>query len=352
MKQPCFYIAKGNHGATYVLNSKNWESIRYSLKFYNATSIKAKLLKPAFHVYLFLRGQLFANTLKNATVINSYLQNYSKTDTYFNINNNCSVLVAPTQDKITVHHHQQYFQKFAFTNSYSKVKKEAQIYALFKRPLIHFQVSKYYDALDENDKIMSFKLSNENINTQEAKQSQYSLVTLLIEFFKTVPQRKSTVKTYVGKLIIDLQKLTNNTFKNQLQILEDLYASSEALAFPLGLVHRDFKPWNIIHFNKPLIFDFEEAIVEGLPLEDLLNYYIDPIIRFKKTKNVVSLALNKDQLKQYRDYLKKLNISIDFKVFLHFYLMERILFFSKANEIDISDKYLDLSNYLIENKWK
>ena len=290
MKQPCFYIAKGKHGATYILNSKNWESIRYSLNFYNANSIKAKLLKPAFHVYLFIRGQLFANTLKNATVINSFLQNNSKTYTCFNINNNCSVLVAPTQDKIIVHHHHQYFQKFAFRNSYSKVKKEARIYALFKRPLIHFQVSKYYDALDQNDEIMSFKLSNENIDTQEAKLRSDNLVTLLTEFFKTVPQKKSTIKTYVGNLKKELQKLPTKVIKNQLRILKDLQATSEASEFPLGLVHRDFKPWNIIHFNKPLIFDFEEALVDGLPLEDLLNYYIDPIIRFKKIKNVVSLA--------------------------------------------------------------
>ena len=55
---------------------------------------------------------------------------------------------------------------------------------------------------------------------------------------------------------------------------------------PLGLVHRDFKPWNTLLRDTVLIFDFEEAFIAGPPLEDLLNYYIDPIIRYQSAIQV------------------------------------------------------------------
>ena len=348
--KPVFHILKGNHGATYIFNIKNWVSIQYSLKFYNATSIRARILKPAFQAYLFIKGKLFIHRFKSATDINLYLQQVSNTKTNFNLDDNCSVMVAPIQDKITVHHHNNYFQKFAFGNSYPKVQKEAQIYALFKKPLTHFQVSKYYDAIDNNNEILSFKLSNEHIDTKQANLTTDSLVSVLLEFFNTVPQQKYSVKSYVDTLIKDLQQIPNMPLKNQLQTLDDFNAKIGALEFPLGLVHRDFKPWNVLQYKKPLIFDFEEATATGVPLEDLLNFYIDPIINYQTPKQVVNVMLNEAYLNHYERYLNALDIAIPLRFFIHMYAIDRMVFWYQVNKLEISNKYRELSDYLIEQK--
>ena len=49
------------------------------------------------------------------------------------------------------------------------------------------------------------------------------------------------------------------------------------------MVHGDFKP-EYNKFKKPLIYDFEETIVNGLPLFDLFNYYISPTIEHENKK--------------------------------------------------------------------
>ena len=347
MSTRLFYILKGNNGATYILNTSSWKNIGASLKFYRARTLKAHILKQGLHWYLLFKWILFKRKLKSAIEINQYLQKVSVTKTNFNINEYCSVLISPTYDKVIVNHHHEYFQKFAFEKSYHNVKKEATIYALITKSNKYFQTSNYYDVEDKKDQLISFKLSNTHVLTSTEKTTTDGLTLALVEFFKATASGKCTIKTYIEHLQSELQQLQEIQTETQEQVLNVIKKNYGELEFPLGLVHRDFKPWNVINYSKPLIFDFEEAITDGPPLEDLLNYYIDPIIRYKTTEEVIKLALNETQILNYKNYLQELNIEIEFKVFLHFYLIERMLFWKNTNEVETAMSYRKLSNHLI-----
>jgi hypothetical protein len=346
MRNKVFYILKGNNGATYIFNTNNWESIGESLKFYKARALKAKVLKQGLHYYLYLKGRLFHSKLKSTADINQYLQQMSATNADFNIDNNCSALISPTHDKIIVNHHDEYFQKFAFGNSYKKVKKEAAIYAMFTKNKKHFQTSNYTAVEDQKDQLISFKLSNEHISTLKEEPTSGNLVPALLEFFKTTNQKKCSIAAYLDNLQNELQQIEVAPTEAQEQVLENIKRNYGSLEFPLGLVHRDFKPWNILFYKKPLIFDFEETIMDGLPLEDLFNYIIDPIIMFNTSEEVYNHINKKQHIEAYNIYLNKLDLKVDFEVFLKIYSTNRILFWNMENKMHASQKYIDLLKYI------
>jgi len=346
MKNKLFLILQGNNGATYIANTKSWEAISCSLKFHTALTVKSKILKKGLHCLLFLKGIFGAGKLKSCIEIDQYLQNSLKSNYEFSIDENCSVLISPTKDKVIVHHHHQYFQKFAFGKSYANVKNEAVIYGLFNDDIKNFQVSKFFDSYDDSANFCFFKLSNAYIKSTKIKTTD--VVPALVEFFKLGSGKYCSVNTYINELLIKIEMLGKDQMTVQIQVLNELKNKYGKMEFPLGLVHRDFKPWNILNFEKPLLFDFEETIVDGLPLEDVFNFYIDPIIRYKTAKEVTERTLNNEHLLKYKNYLKGLDISINFNLFLHIYLIERMVFWIKGNEIETSNKYLNLSNYLIK----
>ena len=347
MKNNIFFILNGNNGASYICNTKNWQSIDESLKFYKARTLKSQVLKQGLKWYLLLNRFFFSHKFKDANSINTYLQQVSSTKTDFNIHDDCSILISPTNDKVIVNHHHSYFQKFAFGNSYQKVKKEASIYNLLPTTLTHFQVSRYFDAEVKPDEFMSFKLSNEGISTNKKELTINSLVPVLIEFFKGVPVTTCRVNDYIENLQKKLLQLTEGKYGAQEQVLEQIKSELGNVEFPQGLVHRDFKPWNLLHYKKPLLFDFEEAIVNGPPLEDLLNYLIDPIIRYRNASEVAKILFNNHNMKVFASYLKALDIKIEPQIFIHFYVIERMLFWHHNSDMLTTNKYKHLSDYLI-----
>ena len=340
-----FYILKGNNGATYICNAKNWKSSSQSLKFYKAKSIKATTLKQGLHWYLFLKGRFFKAKLKSVIEIDQYLQKVSAINTTFNINENCSVLISPTNDKVIVHHHNDYFQKFAFGQSYYKVKNEAEVYKLFNEPNT-FQVSVFFDEKDILNNFCSFKLKNKSSNLYKNTSEAFSLVSALVEFFNVSKQQNYSIYKYVQIIQDKLLEVDKSQFKSQIKVVDELKDKYGHLSLPLGLVHRDFKSWNILHSEKILIYDFEETIIDGPPLEDLFNYFIDPIILYKKPQEVIKYIYSKKNLRLYNRYLKELNIEIDFNFFLQIYLVNRILFWKNENKMIMMYKYVELSNHL------
>ena len=341
-----FNVIKGNNGATYICNTKNWESIQYSLKFYKARTIKANVLKQGMQCYLFIKGLLFSNKLKSSIEINQYLQQISHTNTSFYVDAQSSVLISPTKDKIIVHHHDDYFQKFAFGESYVKVKNEAKIYGLFNTNIEHFQVSEFFDSRDEEHTFCSFKLSNAKVRALSVNSKPLDLVVPLIEFFKLTQGKTTTAEHYLNTLLAQLNVEPSELLKPTIDELIRLKNNYGKIAIPLGLVHRDFKPWNVLYYQKPLIFDFEETIIDGSPLEDLFNYLIDPIIMYKTTEEVSNFIFNKQNIKSYKLYLSNLNLQVDFELFLKIYLSNRILFWKADNKHNTSIKYLELLNHI------
>lgn len=344
MSANLFYILEGNNGATYIYNTLNWRSLQFSLKFYKARTIKARILKHGLQCYLYILGLLLSQKLKSSKEINQYLQQVSKTNISFNLDDKCSILISSTKDKIIVHHHEDYFQKFAFSKSFFKVRNEAFIYKLIHDKIEYFQVSDFFDyKYDDENTFCSFKLSNSKVILENSK--PLNLVLPLIEFFKLTQGNSITVEAYVNTLLNRLNTELCNQLpaKDKLISLKNKYTQ---IHIPLGLVHRDFKTWNIIKYEKLLIFDFEETIIDGPPLEDLFNYLIDPIIMNKNSEEICSFILNKLNVKLYKLYLNELNLKVDFNLFLNIYLINRILFLKADNKNNTSNKYIELYNHM------
>lgn len=140
-----FYLMNGNNGSSYIFNISSWRAIKISVKFYSTFTFKAKVQKQGLIIFLFLISKIYRKICKSKNEIQEYLNStISKVDIDFNIDEASSVSISPTRDKIVVHHHNRFFQKFAFGKSFKKVKHESDIYGLLKNTK-SFTVSNFYD---------------------------------------------------------------------------------------------------------------------------------------------------------------------------------------------------------------
>lgn len=349
MDKKIFFILEGNNGATYIFNAKNLNTVTYSLRFYKARTFKQKVMKNALKLCLNTLGtigKVFSlNTLKNKKAIAKYLKALTEQTIDFELDENTSILISPSRDKIIVHHHDNYFHKFAFGNSYKNVKHEASIYALLDRPLEHFRVSKFYDYLDSNHTFCSFKLSSQ----RKRVDSDINLTSALVELFNISKQDKYLFSSYLGDLKSRYIK-SNTEFDSIKIVLENLVNTYKNDLITLGLLHRDFKPWNINDEGGLLIYDFEEAITDGPPLEDMFNYQIDPIIGYRPVSEIVSVIFEDKNINEYQRYLIELGIKLDYKVLLYCYLVERILFYANLEHNDIRSKYIELFEFIYKHE--
>tara|TARA_R110000787_G_scaffold272848_5_gene380395 strand:- start:4148 stop:5167 length:1020 start_codon:yes stop_codon:yes gene_type:complete len=335
-----------NNGASYIFNTSSWSAVKISVKFYRALTIKSKVQKYVLIIFLFLIGKFYRKICKSKNEIQQYLNTISKVNIDFNIDKESSVLVSPTRDKIIVNHHNRYFHKIAFGESFKKVKNETYIYSLLKN-LKSFNVSNFYDLkIEDKSNYCSFKLQNPI--TVVVSKNEFKLTTILAEFFNKSGHNKTiNFNDYIKELLENYKKLT--TKKNN--SIESYFGNKNLNSqVPLGLVHRDFKPWNTLSQEKLLIFDFEEAVFDGIPMEDLLNFYIDPIIRYLPVIEVYSFMFSKEQTSKYQNYLTNINCALDYELLIFSYLIERVFFWSKENDLDTALAYEQLLNLSITNK--
>jgi hypothetical protein len=341
------YLMNGSNGASYVFNTNSLNAIKMSLKFYRALTFKSKVKKYGLMIFLFIIGKFYKKICKSKNEIQEYLNTITKVYIDFNIDEESSVLISPTRDKIIVHHHNRYFHKFAFERSFKKVKHESDIYALLKN-VRSFNVSNLYDLkIEDKSNYCSFKLQNPTLIEVSKSKDKFNLATILAEFFKKSTCNKSINFNDYIKELLENYKTLNTKSINWLET----YFDNKSLKgqIPLGLVHRDFKPWNTLTQEQFLIFDFEEAIVNGVPMEDLLNFYIDPIVRYLPVTEVYDFMFSKKQTSKYQNYLNNINCSLDFELLIISYLIERILFWSKENDLDTALAYEQLLNLSVTN---
>jgi len=341
-----FYILEGNNGATYILNVEDQKALDISLYFYKARSTKQKLMKWILKAYLLYYVKKFrSSSLRSINDIDTYLQNVTGRPIDFNIDESCSALVSPTRDKFIVHHHGEYFQKFAFGKSYANVKNEALIYELLKKPKKHFEISKMYDLEDVDREYCTFKLSSK----REQKSGEVDLVAALVEFFGAVEHKEVLFSEYMQSLIDRLceSELLSEEVE---QCLTGMLLWNQNVKVKLGLVHRDFKPWNVIEDGGLLIYDFEEAVTDGLPMEDLLNFYIDPIIRYEAPEKVAKVIFSEENVSRCERYLDMLGTETGFEPLVYAYLIERVLFWAQAGEMETVERYRSLIKYLCQRE--
>ena len=345
-----FYVLSGNNNATYILNASSWKNIETSLKFYRAYNLKSKLQKSVLAFFLFIVGKFFPSFCKSKDDIKIYLKENINPNVDFNLDENSSVLISPTRDKVIVNHQGQYFHKFAFGKSFEKVQKESAIYSLLENSK-EFQVASLIDLkTDTSASSCNFKLVNPPKHTNDQLIAIHTLPEILVEFFNSAANLQSIkVSDYLENLLKKVHSLNLDAINELPSYLAKIQKEEPTEVMPLGLVHRDFKPWNTLLRNELLIFDFEEAITAGPPLEDLLNYYIDPVIRYQSTKQVYALMFSKERVAAYRAYLQLLKINLQFELFIVTHMIERILFWTLAGENATAKCYQNLLNHIIRN---
>jgi len=345
-----FFLLTGNNGATYIFNTCSWLTITESLKFYRAYTLKGKILKNLLKWFLFVVGRFFPSFCKSKDVINEYLKEYIDSNIDLNLDANSSLLISPTRDKVIVNHQGQYFHKFAFGKSFEKVQKESAIYSLLENSK-EFQVASLIDLkTDTSASSCNFKLVNPPKHTNDQLIAIHTLPEILVEFFNSAANLQSIkVSDYLENLLKKVHSLNLDAINELPSYLAKIQKEVPTEVMPLGLVHRDFKPWNTLLRDRLLIFDFEEAITDGPPLEDLLNYYIDPVIRYQSTKQVYALMFSKERVAAYKAYLHLLKINLQFELFIVTHMIERILFWTLAGENATTKCYQNLLNHIIRN---
>ena len=346
----CFFFLSGNNGATYIFNTSHWPAIKESLKFYNAFTFKGKIKKNILTCFLFAVVRFFPSYCKSIDDIKEYLKKNVNSNIDFNLDTNSSVLISSTRDKVIVNHNGEYFHKFAFDKSFKKVQNESVIYKLLQNSK-EFQVASLKDLkIDKQDSLCNFKLINPTGKTNDQLKGINNISLILVEFFNSGTQKETIKLTkYIENLLKRIYYL-NLEPKNYLtNYFAKIQTKLHAVTIPLGLVHRDFKPWNTLLRDKLLIFDFEEAITNGPPLEDLLNYYIDPVIRYQSSLKVYKIIFSKANRSKYKEYLRFLNINIDFEILIITYTIERIVFWTNAGDLDTAKYYRNLLKFIMLN---
>lgn len=201
-------LIKGNNGGLFYFSTNSWDDWKKSLEFYKGVTYKARfkrlLLYWAYHIVGEKRSRSeMADKVEEATGCRP------------DVSHPCSAIVAPTGDKAVVHIHDVGYWKSAGGQSYSKVKGEVEVYRLLAaQKTFKFGYSTIIDIRDDGKHISFF-----------------------------MPEEKDTFYGDVVKPLADV-----------LPALEEFHAVT-------GLVHGDFKPWNVRwrKDGRPHFFDFEEC---------------------------------------------------------------------------------------------
>jgi hypothetical protein len=268
-----------------------------------------------------------AKLIDLSTVI-KYLKKNTLENIDFQVNDNCSILISPTKDKIIVHNHiENSFDKYAFGKSLDGVKNESSVYELLEKEHTTFNISKISDfKLYENH--CKFKLSNKLFRTKSDDISKVAL-----EFFE-VKTSNMKIEDYFESRFLD----KNSDLDKYYKFFLERYTNKTLI---LGLVHKDFKPWNMDLTQGPLIYDFEETIL-AFAGEDLINYYIDSLISYESVENIINILKSKSLNESLKEYSKKLNQTFKNEFLISHYLIERIYFWGNKNKKDLADKYFDI----------
>ena len=201
-------LIHGNNGGLFFLNTDSWKAWAESLEFYKGVTFQGKLKRMA----LFWAYQLLMSNCSDKEMADMVEE---ATGSRPDVSCPCSAIISPTGDKAVVHIHGKGYWKAATGKSYPKVKNEVGVYRLLadKKPT-RFCYSDTSDIRDDGSHIAFFM--------------------------------KEEADAFAGDIHKPLETV--------LPALEEFHAVT-------GLVHGDFKPWNVRwrKDGRPHFFDFEEC---------------------------------------------------------------------------------------------
>ncbi len=322
MKKNVFFRIDGGNGATFFFSTLDYCNWWKSLEFYRCVSrkvyVKKFLLKAAYPVF---KQKAF---LTAESVMWEMEKEFHIT---LSLSNAASAMISPTRDKVIIHRHGRGYEKIAIGKSRDGVLRELDVYRLLSRKLLkNFTVSGIGEA-EENEQSVRFFMHYAEGWFSETMPSLLSLRDALVEFFLLPGIKKMRWQ--------DLW----NTLPDNLQYL--IFAEDRIGETPVGLVHRDFKPWNVKSGKKPLFFDFESATFTGCPLEDFFNYTVDPMLHFSTPEQVWKKVQEERILAE--ELLNKFEISCEeFLRYWRWYLLERINFWNNLGQVEFGHSFFKL----------
>lgn len=309
-----FLRIDGGNGASFFFPVGTYADWKRGLEFYRAVSRRAKakkaLLKFAYPV-LKRRACLTAAEVAQVIAAELGMTELPKLDGH------SPAMISPTRDKALVHHIGRSFEKFASKNSLPGVTGELELY----RRLAEWQPRSFsYSRLldfSAGASIVRFEMAYASGEFRDAPPELPELLEPLVEFFSLPGTATRSWVELWESLAIGVE-------------LPAEYRNGET---PVGLVHRDFKPWNVKSGLKPLFFDFESAAMDGCPLEDLFNYYVEPRLPAFRADKLVG-AVRRKVFPLAETLLRRLSISAEeVNRYWHWYLLERVSFWRTQGQI-------------------
>lgn len=320
-----FLRIDGGNGASFFFPVGTFADWKRGLEFYRAVSASAKLkkalLKLAFPV---LKRRAHLTGAEVAQIVASELELAELPS----IDGHASAMISPTRDKALVHHHGRSFEKFASGGSLPGVRRELELYRrLAEWGPRSFAFSRLLGS-SEGESSVRFEMAYAEGNFRDTPPKLLSLVEPLAEFFS----------------------LPGRTTRPWAELWDELAPEVELPAgyrdgeTPVGLVHRDFKPWNVKSGEKPLFFDFESASLAGCPLEDLFNYHVEPRVRFDAEK--LTKSVSREVFPLAEELLRRLERpTTEVKRYWDWYLLERVAFWRAQGQPEHAARFGKLYEY-------
>lgn len=320
-----FLRIDGGNGASFFFSAASFADWKRSLEFYRAVSASAKLKKVLLKLaspVLKRRARLSAAEVAQAVAAELQLEEPPAVDIH------ASAMISPTRDKALVHHHGRSFEKFATGNSLPGVRRELELYRrLAEWNPAEFAFSRLL-GFSECESFVRFEMAYAEGDFRDAPPALSALVGPLAEFF-ALPGRTTRPWTELW-----------NELAPEVEIPAE-YRDGET---PVGLVHRDFKPWNVKSGEKPLFFDFESASFSGCPLEDLFNYHVEPRVRLAAAKLLASVR--RELFPAAETLLRRSNIpAAEVGRYWHWYLLERVSFWRAQGQFEHAARFKTLYEY-------
>lgn len=316
-----FLRIDGGNGGSFFFPAGAFADWKRGLEFYRAVAASAKLkkalLKLAFPV-LKRRARLSAAEVAQVIASELGLTELPQLDGH------ASAMISPTRDKALIHHHGRSFEKFASGNSLPGVAGELELYRkLAEWAPRSFSYSRLLDFSSEAS-IVRFEMAYAPGEFRDAPPKLTKLIGPLAEFFALPGQTTRPWAELWDELAPDVE-------------LPAEFRDGET---PVGLVHRDFKPWNVKSGEKPLFFDFESASFAGCPLEDLFNYIVEPMLQSGRAENVSDVVRGKYH-GAAETLLDKLGIPRkEVNKYWRWYLLERAAFWRDQHQMRHAELFI------------